>query len=160
MTTASPGVPRLGRAASAAIFFGALAVRIAVIAATGFSTVRFADAPAYQLGARALAEAGRYPLRTDTYLFRPPGYAFFLAVATLGHPDAIPAAKIATAAAGALGAVLVAALSARIFRRRGLAIAAGALAAVHPTLVLVSTDLQSEPLFVVLLLAKVGIQSQ
>ena len=123
------------------------------VAVIGYSTTRFADAPAYLLGARALVEIGQYPLRTDAYLFRPPGYAFFLAVATLGHPDAIPAAKVATAAAGALGALLVAALSARIFRRRDLAIAAGALAAIHPTLVLVATDLQSEPLFVVLLLS-------
>jgi 4-amino-4-deoxy-L-arabinose transferase-like glycosyltransferase len=146
-------VPRLGRSACAAIFFGALAVRVAVIAATGLSTVRFADAPAYLLGARALVETGHYPLRTDAFLFRPPGYAFFLAAATLGHPDAVPAAKLATAAAGALGAVLVAALAARLFRRRGVAIAAGALAAVHPPLVLASSDLHSEPLFVVLLLA-------
>jgi len=153
MTTASLAVPRLGRGACAAIFFGALALRLAVIAAIGFSSVRFADAPSYLLGARALAQTGRYPLRTDAYLFRPPGYALFLAAATLGHPDAIPGAKVATAAAGALGAVLVAALSARIFRRRRLAIAAGALAAVHPALVLVSTDLQSEPLFVALLLS-------
>jgi hypothetical protein len=62
-------------------------------------------------------------------------------------------AKIANAVLGALGALLVAALSARIFRRRGLAIAAGVLAALHPTLVLVSSDVQSEPLFVVLLLS-------
>ena len=147
MTAALSGVPRLGRAACAAIFLGALAVRVAVIAATGFSTVRFADAPSYQLGARALAETGRYPLRTDAYLFRPPGYAFFLAVATLGHPDAIPAAKVATAATGRSAPCswprspphLPAA------RHRDLG---GRSRAVHPTLVLVSTDLQSEPLFV------------
>ncbi len=153
--TAPPdgAVPRLGRAACASIFFGALAVRLAAVAAVGFSTTRFADAPAYLLGARALAETGRYPLRTDAFLFRPPGYPFFLAAATLGHPGAIPAAKIATAVLGALGALLVAALSARVFRRRGLAIATGVLAALHPTLVLVSSDVQSEPLFVALLLS-------
>lgn len=147
------GVLRLGRAVCAAIFLGAFAVRIAAIAAAGFATTRFADAPAYLLGAKALAETGHYPLRTDPFLFRPPGYSFFLVAATVGHPDSISAAKIANAALGALGALLVAALSVRIFRQRGLAIAAGALAALHPTLVLVSSDVQSEPLFVALLLS-------
>jgi 4-amino-4-deoxy-L-arabinose transferase-like glycosyltransferase len=84
---------------------------------------------------------------------RPPGYSAFLALVTLGRPDRIPVAKLANDALGALGALLVAALSARIFHRRGLAIAAGALAALHPTLVLVSLDVQSEPLFVALLLS-------
>lgn len=72
---------------------------------------------------------------------------------TLGRPDRIPAARLANDVLGALGALLVAALSARIFGRRGLAIAAGALAALHPALVLGSSDVQSEPLFVVLLLS-------
>jgi 4-amino-4-deoxy-L-arabinose transferase-like glycosyltransferase len=151
--TPNAGVPRLGRAVCAAIFFGAFAVRLAAIAAVGFSTMRFGDAPAYLLGAKALAETGHYPLRTDSYLFRPPGFPFLLAVSTFGHPDAIPAAKVVNATVGALGALLVAALSARIFRRRGLAIAAGLLAALHPSLVLASSDLQSEPLFVALLLS-------
>jgi len=47
----------------------------------------------------------------------------------------------------------VAALSARLFRRRALALATGLLAGVQPTLVLVSSDLQTEPLFLVLLLS-------
>ncbi len=53
---------------------------------------------------------------------------------------------------GALAAVLLALLSARIFRHRGVAIATGAAAALHPSFVLLSTDVQSEPLFLFFLL--------
>ncbi len=115
--------------------------------------MRFADGPAYLFGARALVETGHYPRRTDAFLFRPPGYAVFLAGVTLGRPDRIAAAKVGGAIAGALSAVLLAALSARLFRRRGVAAATGFAAALHPTLVLASADIQSEPLFLLLLLS-------
>lgn len=130
----------------------ALAARLAATAAVGFTTVRFADAPAYLFGARALAESGHYPRRTDEFLFRPPGYSAFLVGATLGHPERIAAAKAANAVLGALATLLIAALSARLFRRRSLAIAAGVLAAFHPPFLLACADLHSEPLFLVLLL--------
>lgn len=71
---------------------------------------------------------------------------------TLGRPDRIPAAKLANDALGAFAALLVAALSARIFRRRGPAIAAGFVAALCPTQVLIALDIQSEALSVALLL--------
>jgi len=151
---AEPGsLPRLGGRACLAIYLAALVVRAAVVFATGSSSTRFADAPAYLLGARALAETGTYPRRTDSWLFRPPGYSFFLAAATLGHPDSIAACRLVTAAAGSLAPVLLAALSARLFRRRGLALGTGVLAAVHPALVLASSEIQSEAVFLPLLLA-------
>jgi len=77
----------------------------------------------------------------------------FLVAATLGNPDRIALAKIANAGLGALAALLLAGLSAKLLRRRGLAIATGAAAALHPGFVFLSTDVQSEPLFLVLLLA-------
>jgi 4-amino-4-deoxy-L-arabinose transferase-like glycosyltransferase len=144
-------VPRLGKALLA-IFLFALAARLAVVAVTGFTTVRFGDARAYLNAAETLVREGRYPARTDVFFFRPPGYPAFLAAATLGRPDSIPRAKVATAAVGALCAPLLAALSARIFRRRGLAIATGIVAALHPAFLVVSSDVQSEPLFLALLL--------
>lgn len=131
----------------------ALAARLAATAAAGFSTVRFADAPAYLAGARALAETGQYPRRTDEFLFRPPGYPAFLAAVTLGRPDLIAAGKVANSLLGAATAVLLAALAAGIFRRRRIAIAAGVLAAVNPSFLLAATDLRSEPLFLALLLS-------
>jgi 4-amino-4-deoxy-L-arabinose transferase-like glycosyltransferase len=71
---------------------------------------------------------------------------------TLGRPDRIPVAKLANDALGAFAALVVAGLSARIFRRRGLAIATGFVAALCPTQVFIALDIQSEPLFVALLL--------
>jgi 4-amino-4-deoxy-L-arabinose transferase-like glycosyltransferase len=148
----SRAVPRLGAKAALALYVGALAIRAAAVLASGPEIARFADAPAYLLAARALVETGRYPLRTDPYLFRPPGFPAFLAAATLGHPDALLLDRLANAALGSLVPLLLAALSARLFRRRGLALATGALAAVHPSFVLAASRIQSEPLFLVLLL--------
>jgi 4-amino-4-deoxy-L-arabinose transferase-like glycosyltransferase len=145
-------IPRLSRRAVVALFLVALAARLAAIAVVGFSTIGFGDAPAYLAGARSLAETGRYPLRTDSFFFRPPGYAAFLTAVTLGHPDRIALAKVVNAGLGALAALLLAALSARIFRSRPAALATGLLAAVHPSFVLVASDVQSESLFLVLLL--------
>jgi hypothetical protein len=145
-------VPQLGGKVLLALFVLALAVRLAVVALTGFTTVAFGDARAYLLAAETIVEEGRYPARTDVFFFRPPGYPAFLAFATLGRPDSIPRAKLATVAVGALCAPLLAALSARIFRRRRIAIATGVAAAVHPAFLLIASDVQSEPLFLALLL--------
>jgi Dolichyl-phosphate-mannose-protein mannosyltransferase len=87
------------------------------------------------------------------YYFRPPGYAAFLAVVTLGHPERVVVAKVASAILGSFAAVILAAIGARLFRRRGYGIAAGVGAALDPSLVLVTSDVQSEPLFLVLLLS-------
>ena len=128
-------------------------MRAAAVLGTGPSATRFADAGAYLNGARLLAETGSYPRETEPHLFRPPGFPVFLVAATLGHPDRIAAARFANAALGALVPGLLAALSARLFRRRALALATGVLAAIHPSFVLAASDLQSEPLFLVFLLA-------
>ena len=128
-------------------------MRLAAIATVGFETLRFGDARAYLFAAKELVRTGRYPLATEPFYFRAPGYPVFLVAATLGHPDRIALAKIANAALGALAAVLLAGLSAWIFRRRGVALATGVVAAIHPGFVFLSTDIQSEPLFLVLLLS-------
>lgn len=146
-----PAVPRLGRRCCALIFLLAFAVRVAAIAAAGFSTLRFGDARAYLFAARQLVATGNYPLATEPFYFRAPGYPVFLAAATLGNPDRIALAKVANAALGALAAVLLALLAAALFRRRGVAVAAGLAAALHPGFVYLSTDIQSEPLFLLLL---------
>lgn len=71
---------------------------------------------------------------------------------TLGRPERIVVAKVANDVLGALAAVVVAALSARIVRRRGVAIVSGFVFALMPTQVLIATDVQTEPLFILLLL--------
>jgi 4-amino-4-deoxy-L-arabinose transferase-like glycosyltransferase len=65
----------------------------------------------------------------------------------------VPCARGATAVLGALVPLLLAAISGRVFRRRGVALATGVAAALHPPFVLSSSEIQSEPLFSVLLLA-------
>src|SRR5262249_40128963 len=73
-----------------------------------------------------------------------------LAVVTLGHPERVLAAKLANAVAAALTALVLAAISARLFRSRAAAAATAVAAALDPSLVLVSTDLQSEAIFILL----------
>jgi 4-amino-4-deoxy-L-arabinose transferase-like glycosyltransferase len=145
-------VPRLGGRAAASLFVLALAVRLAAIGVAGFGTLRFGDARAYLFAATELAQTGHYPDATERFYFRAPGYPFFLVAATLGNPHRIALAKTANAALGGLAVLLLAGLSAAIFRRRGLALATGVVAALHPGFVFLSTDVQSEPLFMVLLL--------
>ena len=145
-------IPRLGRRAYAVLFLAALALRLAAIMIAGGSVLRFGDARAYLAAAETLARTGHYPMQTDYFSFRAPGYPVFLVAVTLGHPSRVPAAKAANALVGALSAVLLAALAARLFYLRAAALAAGAAAALDPAFVLMTTDLQSEPLFVFLLL--------
>jgi 4-amino-4-deoxy-L-arabinose transferase-like glycosyltransferase len=152
--TACPkAIPRLGGHVCAAIFLLALAVRLAATASLGFASLHFGDSRAYLSAARELARTGHYPVTTDPYYFRAPGYPFFLVLVTLGRPDRIALAKVGSAATASLAAPFLAALSARIFRRRALALATGLAAAVHPSFVLQSSDIQSEALFLPLLLA-------
>ncbi len=144
---------QLGRRAWLLIFLISLVVRLAAIEVVGFQTLHFGDARAYLFAAGELVRTGHYPPATEPFYFRAPGYPVFLVAATLGHPDWIALEKIANAVLGALAAVVLAALSARIFRRRNVALATGAAAALHPGFVFLSTDIQSEPLFLLLLLA-------
>jgi dolichyl-phosphate-mannose-protein mannosyltransferase len=129
-------------------------VRLAATALVGFNSVQFGDARAYLFAARTIAHEHQYPPTTDGRLFfRPPGYPFFLVLATLGAPDRIALAKAANALLGGVAALLLVGISAKIFRRRGVALATGVAAALHPGFVLIATDVQSEPLFMALFLA-------
>jgi hypothetical protein len=145
--------PRLGARTLLLLFLLAFAVRFTVAGARGFDRPRFGDWEGYVAGAKELARSGTYPDRTNALFFRPPGYPFFLAVATLGHPDNIALDKIVGAAAGACVAPLLAALSARLFRRRGIAVLTGIAGALHPSFVLFSSDVESETIFLPLLVA-------
>ena len=149
----APGsVPRIPRGAILAILSLALAARLAAIAHFGFTTLRFGDARAYLFAAEHIVRTGGYPRATEPFYFRAPGYPVFLAAVTLGRPDRVGLGKVANASLGALASLLLAALSARLFRDRFAAVATGLTAALHPGLISLSTDIQSEPLFLLLLL--------
>ncbi|MEO8189146.1 MAG: glycosyltransferase family 39 protein [Acidobacteriota bacterium] len=137
----------------AAIFLLALAARLAAVTWVGWTSVTFGDAPAYLFAARELVRTGQYPVSTEPFQFRSPGYPFFLAAATFGHPDSVPLVKATNALMGAAAMLVLLALSARIFRRRRVAIVTGVAAALYPTLISLSTDVASEPLFLLLLLS-------
>src|SRR5262249_2911545 len=143
----------LGGGAGLLLVVCARAVRLAAIAVTGFSPLRCGDARAYLFAATELVRTGHYPAKTEPFYFRAPGYPVFLVAATLGDPSRIALAKIANAALGAAAAVLLMALSAAIFRPRWAALATGLAAAIHPGFVFLCTDVQSEPLFLLFLLA-------
>jgi hypothetical protein len=137
-----------------AVIFGlALAARLAAVTWSGWTSLAFGDGPAYLFAASEIVRTGHYPIRTERFYFRAPGYPVFLAAVTLGRSDRIPAAKAANALLGAAAALLLAAISARVFLRRGVAIATGLAAALHPGLVSLSLDVESEPLFLLLLLS-------
>lgn len=72
---------------------------------------------------------------------------------TLGHPERIVLAKAAGAAAGAVASILLGALALRLFGSPRVAALAGLGAALDPSLVLLAADIQSEAIFVPLLLA-------
>jgi hypothetical protein len=65
----------------------------------------------------------------------------------------VAVAKAANVLLGSLAPLLLCTISARLFRRRGIAIATGLAAAIHPGLVSLSAEVESEPLFLVLLLS-------
>ena len=149
--------PHLGARTLFLLFFLAFGVRLTVAGARGFDKPRFGDWEGFVVAAKQLVHTGSYPDRTNALFFRPPGYAFFLAAATLGHPENIALDKAVGAAAGGLVAPLLALLSIRLFRRRGLAIAAGIAGALHPPFVLFSSDVESETIFIPLLLSSGGL---
>jgi hypothetical protein len=131
-------------------------VRLAAASAAGLSTPRFGDWDAFVSGARELVHTGTYPDRTTYFFFEAPGYPFYLAAATLGHPGNIALDKTVSAAAGAAAAPLLAWISLALFGSRRVALATGAAGAILPSFVLFSSDVESEALFLPLLLAAGG----
>lgn len=145
-------VPRLSGRARTGIFLLALVARLAAVTWSGWTSVGFGDGPAYLYAASEIVRTGHYPVSTEEFYFRAPGYPVFLALVTGGDARRVAAAKAANAVLGALAPLLLAGLSARIFRRRGIALATGIAAALHPGLISLCADLESEPLFLLLLL--------
>ncbi len=132
-------------------------MRLAAASAAGLSTPRFGDWDAFVSGATALAHTGAYPDRTTYFFFEAPGYPFYLAAATLGHPENIALDKVVSAAAGAAAAPLLAWISLALFGSRRAALATGIAGALLPSFVLFSSDVESESLFLPLLLVAAGL---
>jgi 4-amino-4-deoxy-L-arabinose transferase-like glycosyltransferase len=136
----------------------ALLVRVAVVVAdSGYLPQQ--DAWDYDRHARSISEGGGFP---DSYYvvdrgpsaLRAPGYPYFLGGLYAVSGDSIALGRLANAALGALAILLIYLIAKRIWGRRVGLLAAG-LAAVFPPLVLLSRELLSEPLFIVLELGMV-----
>ncbi len=134
----------------ALLFAVAFAARLAAAAARGLLSVRFGDSLAYVSAAQRLVREGSYPGNTDRFFFRAPGYPFFLAASTLGHPGWIALDKVWNALLGALFVVVLAAIARRVFASREVALAVGGIAALHPPFLFLGSQIQSEPLYLVL----------
>ena len=141
------------RALLACLFFASLLLRLATAAGLGFGSTKFGDAEAYVHTAEMLLETGRYPDNAESLpVFRAPGYPIFLAVSTFGHPRSAAGGVLGNVVLGAVAVLLAARLAERVVGGWRAGAVAGILAAIDPSLVLLSTDVQSECLTIVLLL--------
>src|SRR5687767_1323084 len=132
------------------LFIAALVIRIAAIELTGATTTKFGDVPDYMAAAQSICSQQVYPDRGNLPFFRPPGLPFFIAGVTLCDTSRIRAIKYALAICDAATVVVIFELAALLFG--GLAaLLAGLAAAFYPFFILSTTDVRSEPLFMLLL---------
>ena len=130
----------------------ALAVRIAAIEAVGAESIRFGDAPDYIATARSVCTEQVYPERGNLPFFRPPGLPLFIAGVTVCDTTQTRIIKYALAACDAATVVVVSELAWLLLSGSALtALLAGATAALYPLFVSSTTDVRSEPLFMLLL---------
>jgi 4-amino-4-deoxy-L-arabinose transferase-like glycosyltransferase len=151
------GATRGVRRALGAIVLVALLVRIAAVLATPHAPLP-ADPRDYDRHARAIAATGSYPstvLAADgPTAIRPPGYPYVLGGVYALTGDSARAGRMAQAVIGSALVALLALVALELFGAPA-ALAAGALAAIFPPLVIDGMTLLSEPLFVTLELAAV-----
>jgi 4-amino-4-deoxy-L-arabinose transferase-like glycosyltransferase len=151
-------VTRRGRLFVVAVLVLALALRLAVVAKIRSSYVPLNDAAHFDDIATSMANGhgyGNFPIppAIGTGAFRSPLYPVALAaVYVVAGDHSWTAGLLQNALLGVLLVALVGLVATQLWSRRVGAIAM-AIAAVHPTLILVGSSLQLEPLLVVLSLA-------
>jgi 4-amino-4-deoxy-L-arabinose transferase-like glycosyltransferase len=161
MNRAAAAPPRFGLRSEtgslAAVLLLALAVRLAVLTATGWETTPSGDAEAYMRTAELVLSTHAYPDNAEPMpVFRAPGYPVFLLLSTLGHPRAVAVNRAWNALLGTASVLLLARLAGRLSGSRRVERGAGVLAAVHPAFVLLALGVQSECLTIFLLLLFAG----
>jgi hypothetical protein len=139
------------------IFFIALAVRLLNVAflPTAPEALLREDAPLYWSGAEILLEQGSFLYRADDTLLpqteRVPGYFLFLAAIRAIFDDSLLAVLIAQSVVDSITCVLIAAMSALLSSR--IVLPVGILAAIWPNLIVHSSAILSDTLFLMLFTA-------
>jgi 4-amino-4-deoxy-L-arabinose transferase-like glycosyltransferase len=142
----------------------ALALRVTFVAVT-IDTPTTLDPADFSRTALSIAQGHGFPQSNRApgagpSAFRPPGYPFFLgAVYAIAGGEAPPAGRFVGAFLGTLVVGLIGLIALRLWGKRVALIALG-LAAVAPPLVILSTALISESLFVPVVLGAVAIALQ
>ncbi len=137
----------------------ALALRVTFVALT-IDTPTTLDPADFSRTALSIAQGHGFPLSNRApgagpSAFRPPGYPFFLgAVYAIAGEEAPPAGRFVNAVLGTLVVGLVGLIALRLWGKRVSVIALG-IAAVAPPMVILSTALISEALFVPVVLSAV-----
>lgn len=132
-----------------AVFIFALLVRVAAIELTGAEKIAFGDGPDYVQFATSVCD-GVYPERGNLPFFRAPGLPFFIAGVTVCEPTRVRAIKYGLAVCDAVSVLLIFLIAQQVGLNGW--VAAG-LAALHPFFIGGVTDIRTEPLFMMLLLA-------
>jgi 4-amino-4-deoxy-L-arabinose transferase-like glycosyltransferase len=138
-----------------AVFILALAVRIAAIEQSGAANITFGDGLDYVQTAASVCMEGIYPERGNLPFFRPPGLPFFIAGVTACEPTRTRAIKYGLAACDAITVLLIFLIAKFVHRSTVAAAIAALLAALHPFFIGSVTDIRSEPLFMMLLVASI-----
>jgi len=155
------GCSKVGRAVPSprmmrtAVSVFALLVRIVAIERSGATTIAFGDGPDYVNAAQSLCTQHAYPERGNLPFFRAPGLPFFIAGVTACEPSHTRAIKYALAICDALSVLLIFLIAQRLHESRVAAIIAALLASLNPFFVGAVTDIRSEPLFMMLLIAAI-----
>jgi 4-amino-4-deoxy-L-arabinose transferase-like glycosyltransferase len=148
-----PGQAARAWLAPAAIVLLALALRVGVVAAdSGYHGAN--DSAQYDYFGRSIADGYGYPpsgylLQGGPSAIRGPVYPYVLGAVYATTGNSFTAGRVAGAVLGALAVLLLYLVTRRIWGRRIGLVAAG-MAAIFPPLVLLSKELLSEPLFIVL----------
>jgi 4-amino-4-deoxy-L-arabinose transferase-like glycosyltransferase len=119
-----------------------------------------ADELAYRTIAASIADGDGYPDRPAAAgggpsAANPPGYPYLLGAIFFASGDSVDAARVVQALLGTLAVALIGLIAWTVFARRAVALAALAIAAVYPPLVVISAPLMSESLLLPLLLGMV-----
>ncbi len=156
MRTQNIRIPVLTRnQALTLIILVAVVVRVSSVLYLGAQMINFGDGPDNLQAAIQLCQSSSYPQESSLPFFRAPGLPFFLSFITGCNPQLVFIDKLALIVADCFSVLMIALIAARVWRDKSLAIPAATLAAFYPPFIAQVTDIQSEPLFMALMLGSI-----